>query len=357
MRVLLVGEYSGFFTNLKKGLIKNGVDCVLASNMDVWKKISGTDILLYNDAPVSGWKKIWNLIFDPIVNRKRFFDFDIVQFVNPIVFPKAINSLMFWMIKRKCKKIFVSIAGDGYSVYNAYREGLLDYYIYDDNPGLVSKYTDQTKGCKKRIKCEEYVLSHVNGIIPIMYEYAVGVRSRVNTQKTIPIPFDVSEIEYVPNVVNGKIVIFHGIIREEAKGSSYIKEALKIIKDRYPNDVEVIIDGKMPLDKYLQFLKGINILVDQCKEHCYGMNALYAMAEGRIVLGGASDNSLKELGISSCPVIHIEPDVNVIVKQIEELLSKKDQFLKMGEESRRFVEEIHDSKQIAKMYIDTWNEN
>ena len=41
MRVLLIGEYSGFFLNLKKGLEKLGVDCTLAANGDGWKAIEG----------------------------------------------------------------------------------------------------------------------------------------------------------------------------------------------------------------------------------------------------------------------------------------------------------------------------
>ena len=111
----------------------------------------------------------------------------------------------------------------------------------------------------------------------------------------------------------------------------------------------------MPLKDYLEKLKTVNILVDQCKEHCYGLNALYAMAEGRIVLGGASQKSLAELNLKSSPVIHIEPNVDMIVEQLENLISQKDNFEKMGFQSRKFVEEYHDCKVIAKQYLDLWS--
>ena len=110
----------------------------------------------------------------------------------------------------------------------------------------------------------------------------------------------------------------------------------------------------MPLKEYLSVLERTNILIDQCKEHCWGMNACYAMALGKIVLGGASDNSLKEFGLESSPIIHIEPNVEQIVSQIEKLLQKKQEFEKMGEESRRFVETFHNSERIAQQYLSAW---
>ena len=125
---------------------------------------------------------------------------------------------------------------------------------------------------------------------------------------------------------------------------------------RHPNDVEIIIDGKMPLREYLELLKSVNILVDQCKEHCYGLNALYAMAGGRIVLGGATENSLNEYGLDSCPVFHIGPDVNQIVEQLENVISKRSEFEELGYNSRKFVENFHNHINIAQQYVNEWNE-
>ena len=301
---------------------------------------------------------IYKNYIEPILTCNKLKGYDIVQMVNPSVYPRRINNIMVKILKRYSGKLFISIAGDCYPVYRSYKDGLLGYYIYDNNEKLCKKYDSNGDSFCSYQYIETFALDKADGIIPIMYEYAVGVRNRNNTLKTIPIPFDCEGIEYKPNLVkNGKIVIFHGIIREEAKGSSYIKRALEIIQQRHPDDVEVIIDGKMPLDKYLTMLYDVNILVDQCKEHCYGMNALYAMAEGRIVLGGASENSLRELevDVEKCPVVHIEPDVEQIVNKLETVISQRANFEKLGYDSRKYVEEIHDCKKIAQRYVDTWN--
>ena len=355
MRVLLLGEFSGFFTNLKQGLQELGVDVVLASCNDSWKKIAGSDIQLFNRNYNNSIEKFYNLILEPYLRRNQLQGFDVVQMIHPIPYSTYINKVMFDYLKKNNGKVFVSVAGDCYSVYRSYLEGKIGYYVYDNNPENCKLYDNDNPKALKRIDIEKYVYNNVDGIIPIMYEYAVGVRELPNCKKTIQLPFDCSKIEYKPNkIIDGKIVIAHGIIREEYKGSSYIKEAMKIIREKYPDKVEIAIDGRMPLQDYLKWLDRANVLIDQCKEHCYGMNALYAMAKGRVVLGGASRNSMKEFELDSCPVIHIKPDVDQIVDQIDRIIKNEDKIERMGYESRKFVEEFHDCKKIAKMYLDTW---
>lgn len=354
MKILLLGEYSGFFTNLKKGLIELGHEVTLASTGDGWKKIEGTDYQLYKCGNKNNFEAAINCIISPYLRRRDLYGYDVVQMISTTIYPGSINKIMLKSIMQHSKKSFVSVAGGCASLYRSYISGELGYYTFDDNPELCERFKGEGKKGKRLWDQEAFIYDNVNGIIPIMYEYAVGVRHHNKCKQTIPLPFDCDGINYLPNKVNGKIRIAHGVIREKSKGTSYIKEAMKIVQRKYPDKVEILLDGKMPLDKYLEWLRGCNILIDQCKEHCYGMNALYAMAEGRIVLGGASYNSLAEFGISKCPVIHIKPDVQQIVEQLEKLIVKKSEFEQLGYESRKFVEEFHDSKRIAQMYLDVW---
>lgn len=39
MKILLLGEFSGLYTNLKAGLLELGHDTVIASGGDIWKNI------------------------------------------------------------------------------------------------------------------------------------------------------------------------------------------------------------------------------------------------------------------------------------------------------------------------------
>lgn len=355
MRVLLLGDYSSFHKNLQKGLQAVGVDCKIASDGDGWKKLSGYDFGLWENTHKGFWGRKYDYNIKPLLDLDRFYNYDIVQFVHPCLFSVWINELMMKQIIRHNGKSFVSVCGDANSVYQSYVDGKLGtYYVYDDNPAITDKYHSRNLRDHLCVKQENFVYNHVDGIIPVMYEYAQGVRNRPNCLPTIPLPFDCRDIRYEKNIVKEKIVIMHGIIKEKSKGSDYIIKALDIIKERHPKEVEIIIDGKMPLKDYLNLLRRTNILIDQCKEHCWGMNACYGMAMGKIVLGGASDNSLKELGLTHTPVVHIEPNVEYIVSQLEQLIENSNKFESLGEEARQFVETFHDCKKIAINYIDAW---
>lgn len=355
MRILLLGEYSGFFTNLKKGLIELDHEVTLASTGDGWKKIEGSDYQLYKCNNNNIIETIKECIVSPMLRRHDLYGYDVVMIVGPVLYPLIINKRMLKGIINHSGKTFISVAGACNSLYRSYMSGELGYYTFDDNPEECAIFDEKTRKSIKRNRQEDYVYNLVDGIIPIMYEYAIGVRNRNNCYKTIPLPFDFSTVEYKPNKVTNKIRIAHGVIKEKHKGTDYIKKALEIIKDKYKDEVEIMIDGKMPLNEYIKWLGSCNILIDQCKEHCYGLNALYAMGMGKIVLGGASKNSLKELNVTKCPVIHIEPNVDQIVSQLEYIIQKKDSFEQLGLESRNYVVNVHNHVRIAQMYVDTWN--
>lgn len=355
MRILLLGEYSGYFTNLKVGLENLGHEVTLASTGDTWKKIEGSNYVLYKTSSKNRIEAFYNLIISPILRRKDLYNFDIVQIVCPVVFPLEINRFMMKLIMKHSKKIFISVAGNCYSVYKSWADGLLGYYVYDNNPDSYKYYLGNSWAPKQRIAQEKFLYDNVDGIISIQYEYAVGVRERENFLGTVQLPMDCSNIVYAPNTIkDGKIRIAHGLIKEKFKGTSYIVEAMNIIKERYPDEVELMIDGKMPLNDYLKWLGSANVLIDQCKEHAYGLNAMYAMAMGKIVLGGATENSLKEHNLDYCPVYHIEPNVDQIVSQLEAVISRKHEFEKMGLECRKFIEDFHDCTKVAKRYLELW---
>lgn len=355
MRVLLLGEFSGFYLNLKQGLQEIGVDVTLAANGDGWKKIEGADRELYRTEDKNPIKKLYFEVIEPVLKANDFSGYDVVSMVNSKIFYPQINSYIFNRLKANNGSVFISLAGSTYSLYKAWKEKKIGYYIYDDNPESTKIYESNGLKAQMQRKTEAYVEENADGIIPIMYEYAVGIRNNKNCRKTIPIPFDVSKVKYHENKVKDKIVFFHGLLREKDKGTQYIREAFDIIKRKYPNDVECIMAGRLPLKEYLDVLSRTNVLVDQCKEHCWGLNACYAMAEGKVVLGGASRNSLKEFGLTDTPVKHIGPSVEQIVCQMERLIEERREIEKFGYESRKFVETFHNHIEIAQQYVEEWS--
>jgi glycosyltransferase involved in cell wall biosynthesis len=82
---------------------------------------------------------------------------------------------------------------------------------------------------------------------------------------------------------------------------------------------------------------------------------VYALAMGKVVLGGAEEESLKAFDISSSPVVNITPSAEDIISKIEHILKSKKELKALGKESRLFAEKLHSYESIAQQYIDQWS--
>lgn len=354
MRILLLGEFSGVHKNLKEGLNELGYEVCLAANGDGWKNIE-SDLSLGDSG--ENLKDKLSRIVVPLTNVYKLLDYDIVQFINPSCFSRVINKPIMKFIlnnyKKHKKKAFLVAAGCDHYYYLANKN-------YKYAPCETCQKYDLKSTCsfnnKNFANYNSFFAQNVNGIIPSLYEYAEGYRQFKNIKDTIPNPFNLKKIKYTKNNVKSKLVIFHGINREGTKGTAIIKDALDIVSQKYPQDVEIIADGKMPLEKYLHILQKTNIIVDQCFSLSYGMNAIYAMAMGKVVLSGAEEECKSELRVDKCPIVNITPDVSDIVRKLEFFIENKKLVEKVGYESRLYVEDTHDYIKIAKRYLRTWQE-
>lgn len=354
MKVLLCGEFSGLHKNLKEGLLELGVDVKLASSGDEWKKIGGRDIDLSSCYPgILG--KVHRYI-KPVIKLQHLSGFDVVQLTNPLIFPRRLGLwynkfLIKYLLKHNEKSFLLSASTSSFfwqSRYN-FRYTPLDDWKKYDNGGKDSIWENLST-----LRWNTWLANHVSGIIPISYEYKIGYEKFSNLLPTIPLPINVKKIQYIENQLKGKLIIFHGLNREGFKGTRYIKEAFSLLKEKYPNDVECIIKGGMPLKEYQKLIRTVNVIVDQTFAYTPAMNALYGLAMGKIVLGGCEPEYLNEYQIDSSPIINITPNVNDIVSKIESLIENRHNLLEMGYHFRIYAENVHSHIKIAKKYINVW---
>jgi glycosyltransferase involved in cell wall biosynthesis len=352
MKILLLGEFSGLHKNLKEGLISYGHKVTVASTGDDWKKIE-SDIFLKIESD-NRIKKIFNRFY-LFFQLKDLLGYDIVHIINPFVFSFKYfpTSLYLYFIFKFNKKIYLSAAGDD-SFYWKYGREILKYGPFNSSLRYDIKQKKFWMESVKSFKFNQKLADRVDGIIPIMYEYEVAYKNHPKYLSTIPLSISTNSIEYSPNIIKDKIVIFHGLNRYGFKGTKIVEEAFDVLSKKYPNDLELIIDGNMPLDEYLKLIKRVNIIIDQVFSHSCGMNALYSLAMGKVVLGGAEPESLASLKIDKSPVVNIKPTAKDIVKRVEYFLNNKEKIEEIGLESRRFVEKYHESKIVAQKYLNTW---
>jgi glycosyltransferase involved in cell wall biosynthesis len=355
MKILLLGEFSGFFKNLKDGFRELGHDVTLIAAGDVWKKIDGADISL--ESKHKGLLRKIDITYKYIKNLKYMKNHDVVLIINPNFFKKGIGHIVLNNVIKYNKNIYLSSCGDDVEYI---KHGLAGNYKYWPFMNWCPEYKKTYYQTNFEKSIHNKLARAVNGVIPNSLEYAEAWRSSVfkdKVKRSIPLPINISNIEYSIFDISGKIIFFHGLNRECFKGTEYIREAMEYIEKKYPDSVECIIEGGLPLDEYLELMSKTHIVLDQSKAACgYGsMNALYAMAQGKVVMSGVAEKCLNEFDIKSSPVVHIEPDAKQIIEQMEYIIKNRGIIPKLQSDSRKFVELNHDTIMIAEKYMNIFN--
>lgn len=356
-RVLLLGDCSAVHKNLCDGLRNIGIDAVDASYGNAWRQL---------DSSINFAKKIYGLPqkisenISPFLYLNKLADYDVVQFIqyannfNPRF---GIDRFLSRKIAKSSGKVFLVSTGCDPYIRKYYTNGAYEF------PELCSECLTKdrkTDFCYLDSKSEigriEEFLELVDGVIPLIYEYAEAHRQAGNPKlkATIPIPVNTDKVQYTENTVGSKIVFFHGVNRVGFKGTDLFRSALENVRSRYPNDIEVIIDGRMSLDKYLAILKRTNVILDQTYALTYGLNAVYSMALGKVVVGGGHRKGLEEYGVTDSPMIPVYPNLKSIEESIERLIECKKDIPRIGVASRRYVEEVHHYELVAREFLRAW---
>lgn len=372
MRIIIIGEFSSFARNLSDGFRKIGHECFVFSWGDGFKNISQS-VTSYtitlckqkSNIPLLSCISLKVKHYISYLRLKRFVGemsngekWDIVLIINP-AFIK--NRFKFWS-PFFTKNMIYSVLNNKEAIFLSACGGDLPYFDYwmrenGKNLEAIKAYYDMYVNSFS-ISHHKYCSRFINKVIPISYIYAQAWKnSRYGSNffvfPTIPLPINIDHIK-LENELCDKIVIFHGIIRPKDKGSKYITAAMNEIQKKYPERVVVYAKGGMPLNEYLEVLKKTNILIDQVYAYGPGMNALYSLAMGKVVLGGNETEQQKELGFMDVPIINIVPDTNYICNILDELVNNSSRIADLSIKSRKYVEKIHECSIIAQKYIDVF---
>lgn len=336
MRILLIGEYSGVHNNLKNGLQKLGHEVKLAADGDGFKQ-------LYYDFPIKPFKgvylgRILNLLYI-VFNINKFIGYDVVQFVSPFVVPTYLFKFgMVDLIFKRNKKIIYYACGT-----DQYYENLIDELDYHP----ISKKSVYSL---RRTAYFNWFIKSVDAIVPATYTYYLGYKTSIKLADSIMLPGSGNFIAEVKKP-NEKLKILFGITRREFKGADHIEKALEMIKIKYDKKVEIKIVEKIPFKEYLLLLDQTDILIDQCKSYFYGMNAIFAMERGLIVMSGAEEVAVNHFNLNDHPIVNILPDSDQIFSKLEELvlLDFNDLYI-LKLKSLSFVKKYHGFESISKQF-------
>lgn len=355
MKILLIGEYSGFYNNLADGLKALGHEVFLANTGDGSRKFSSDYNWMKGKRNSIG--KILGIL-DLIKHKNLFKGYDVVQ----VIVPKLnsflfLNKLFVKFLINNNEKVFWTPAGSGDLIAKYWAESKdLKCDIYEFHFNEARKNNIKLNFKKNQfIEYENWFINSISGVIPVAFEYAEPFRKHPKYLGTIPFPINTDKIEYKENTVKERIIFYHGITRP-VKGTEYICEAFKIMQKKYSEIAEFICNERLPYDQYIKIISNVNVIVDQTNSFSTALNGLMSLAQGKIVLGGAEPESINELRYETCPIINIKPNVSQICQSIEYVIENRDRINKMGLESRMFIESNHDYKKVAAQYLITWEQ-
>ena len=377
MRILLLGEYSNFHNTLKAGLEKNGHEVLLAGRKDGFKGYSvdiDFDPVLFSKTI---FRKIKNLLFIifkfdisslEIVyifyrNRKQLKGFDIVQLVNeyPIKSTPFFEQILLNYIFKHNKKVILSACGEDATYMNYLLKSELSHHIltpYLKNKKLKSYFEPSLKYLNPSYKkLSEFVIKNVAHIIPGDFDYEMAYCNKNKVSPLIPFPVHTEKNKMITLNFEGKIKIFHGISRSNyyKKGNDLFVQALKRIQKIYNHKIEIIQVESIPYKKYLKLYKDCHILLDQTYVYDQGYNALEAMAQGKVVFSGFSNEFKSHYNVTKKIGIHATPNVDEIVKNLSWLIENPNEIIEISKNAREYIETHHDYIKVAKTYVDAWN--
>lgn len=359
MKILLLGEFSGLMTNVGAGLRKLGHEVFTASNGDTFKDYPAD----YRwDSKRKGKIGVYETYFNFYSHKKKFTGFDVVFVVTPRIGPRVFWSpkdasyRFFEFLKDHNNKVFLSGAGLSYVGYDYWYNQKDSKYFHYVN-GYMKQSLKMTgkpyymygPDREEKMNEEFHIMSIIDGYIPIMYEYVPYYENHPAYRECIPIPIKAEDYEYKPNIVKDKIVFFHGITRA-SKGGEYIYAAFEQLEKKYSSVAEFNCKGGLPFDEYVQVLAKTNVVLDDTNAYSLGLNSLYSMVQGRVVMGGSEPVANELIGYDNNPAINLRPDVKYIEEQIEKVIENKKDLEEMGYASHQLVVKYHDWIRVAKRY-------
>lgn len=380
MKILLIGEYSRLHNSLKEGLTALNHDVTLVGNGDGFKNYPvdiNMDAKLFRKPffflLTKAFHKLTNISlielecaykFHKILPRLK--DYDVVQLINENSLktnPYLEKRLLKKLFKQNKKAFLLSCGTDYISVKYAYdkkfRYSILTPWY--DNPQLKKHYKFILRYLSKPYyQLHQFIYENVAGVISSDLDYHIPLLNHSKYLGMIPNPINLNKISFIEPDFTSTIKIFHGInsLNYIKKGNAIFEEALKIIKLKYPDKIEIITSKNIPYHKYIKMYDKCHILLDQVYAYDQGYNGLEAMAKGKVVFTGAEREWLEYYNLKEDMVaINALPDSNTIAEKLEWLILNPTEIRKISKNARAFIEKEHDYLNVARKYLLLWNKN
>ena len=366
MKVLFLGEYSGVFMELSKGLNKIGIETYRVSSGDSFKKYTAD--YLVNLKKTNRFNKVFSSFFglSYLLDFLRIWhelknkieNYDIVQLNNPrfLPFGDLINMYILHYVSKHNGKIFLSVLGDDYYV---------DKWNYKNNKKMPLYASTSIK--KKVVKrglwerfLTDYCIKKCTGIIPGALTYKYPYQWSAKICPVIPFACDENRIGTPFTFKDSEpVFIFHGWQKgkETRKGNDVFDRVLKKVVNKYGDKVIYKVVQNVPFDEYQKLYSACHIFIDQLYASDKGTNGMYGMAAGKVVFSGFQKECLEAYEHYNGEEVGIPASLNEddLFNQFCDLIDNRKRMERISENAIRFVKDNHGATVVTKQFLNTWN--
>lgn len=363
MKILFIGDYSNFHTNLALELESRGHHVTVASDGS-GSMNTRRDIDISRQPGVMGSFRYLNNIFKILPELSGY---DVVQIINPNFLALKPGKIRYFFkeIKRHNGMVCLALAGtDSVFVDAAARRYLFEYseYRLGHLPAPLSrldKFVETSWLHPTLYEFCRWIYNHVDCAVSGLYEYHKASAPFLGDKLAyIGLPVNLSGVVPAKKPSGEQINVLVGIKDELilTKGTDILLKAARELERRYPQLIHVDEAHNLPWVKYRPLQERADIVVDQLYSYTPAMNALQTMAAGGISVSGGEEEYYDFIGEKELrPVFNINPATDNTTERLEELLIDRELMTRLSSQGPEFVRKHNDVRIVVDRLLEHWN--
>ncbi len=365
MKILFVGDYSGFHATLAAELRHRGHEAsVISSGSGVMN--TDRDISLKRQSGLTGGMKYLYRLFSILPQMSGY---DIVQLVNPHFLhlrPGKI-SYFFNRLRATNSRLSLTLCGTDYYYVEALTAGkLLQYSEFKCGDRPTGYQLHHSREIERWLRppvreLARIIYQGIDGAASALYEYHLAATPHLpQAPDYVGIPVNIDTSGYaseLPMKRDGKVNVLLAFKSEymHLKGIDRLRPALQNIAAKHPDRIRLTEVSDVPLSDYLRMLSQSDVIVDQLYSYTPATAALQAMAAGRVVVSGGEQEYYNFINESQLhPIINLNPISDDIEVLLEHQLLDSDDLLRRAAEGPEFVRRHNSATKVADRFLQHW---
>lgn len=367
MRILFMGDYSGYHASLGAELRRRGHEVTIVSDGNRYMD-TGRDITLTRQ---SGFLGSLRYLYDVMRVVETLKGYDIVQLIGPHFLNLRPGKIAYMLrqLRRQNGAVGLSMC----SLDHFYVKAMLKGELLPYSEFMVSgKPTEYSSACSRTVEqwmqpvCRDLakqVYEEADAAFTALYEYHAVAGQLIPEEKLAYIGIGVDTDSLRPETAtpapgHTPLRIFIGAKAETelCKGIPTLQNALEKVVADNPDRYELVRVSGLPLSEYLEQMRGADVVVDQLYSMTPATNALQAMALGKVVIGGGEEayyDFIEERHLR--PIINADPRNEHLADTLATALSDRNALSDRARQGRELAVRHNDIRVVTDRFLAHWD--